>query len=237
MSRENRPVPQLIGDDELERYPVVANRDMNRNRGLHGRDGYSRVLGVDLLALLHQAAAHRELVRWLDLCCGSGIALLDAARALPDNVEITGVDLVDFYAIQPAPQVQLMTASITTWRPDRHFDLITCVHGLHYIGDKLATLAVAASWLTEDGLLIANFDATSIRLPTGAPAARQLATALRDTGWTYDGRRHRIRRTGHSHHELPFGYLGADPRAGPNYTGQPAVHSYYRRTGQLTAKA
>lgn len=26
---------------------------------------------------------------------------------------------------------------------------------------------------------------------------------------------------------LPYTYLGADDRAGPNYTNQPAVHSYY----------
>ncbi|MFD4871429.1 hypothetical protein [Streptomyces sp. NPDC058412] len=26
---------------------------------------------------------------------------------------------------------------------------------------------------------------------------------------------------------LPFRYLGTDPAAGPNYTGQPAVASYY----------
>jgi len=26
---------------------------------------------------------------------------------------------------------------------------------------------------------------------------------------------------------LPYRYLGADDQAGANYTGQPAVHSYY----------
>lgn len=29
--------------------------------------------------------------------------------------------------------------------------------------------------------------------------------------------------------DLPFRYLGADPHAGPNYTGRPAVAAYYRR--------
>jgi hypothetical protein len=28
--------------------------------------------------------------------------------------------------------------------------------------------------------------------------------------------------------DLPYDYLGADDRAGANYTGQPTVHSYYR---------
>jgi hypothetical protein len=37
----------------------------------------------------------------------------------------------------------------------RLYDLITCVHGLHYAGDKLAALARAASWLTPGGLISA----------------------------------------------------------------------------------
>ena len=38
---------------------------------------------------------------------------------------------------------------------------------------------------------------------------------------------HRITCTGHRHINLPYRYLGADDRAGPNYTGQPAVCSLY----------
>jgi len=33
--------------------------------------------------------------------------------------------------------------------------------------------------------------------------------------------------TGPRHVDLPYRYLGADDRAGPNYTGQPAIHSIY----------
>jgi hypothetical protein len=54
--------------------------------------------------------------------------------------------------------------------------------------------------------------------------------ALRAAGFTYDSRTRRIRRTGPFAGTLPFRYLGADDRAGPNYTGQPAVHSYYEST-------
>jgi hypothetical protein len=50
---------------------------------------------------------------------------------------------------------------------------------------------------------------------------------LREAGFGYDSRTHRIRRTGPFTGTLPFRYLGADDRAGPNYTGQPAVHSVY----------
>ncbi|NEA29346.1 SAM-dependent methyltransferase, partial [Actinomadura bangladeshensis] len=104
---------------------------------------------------------------------------------------------------------------------------ITCVHGLHYVGDKLAALTRAASWLTENGLLVANFDARSIRLPDGSPAARPLTTSLRQAGFTYDPRRRRISLRGNRTIELPYHYEGADDRAGPNYTGQPAVDSFY----------
>lgn len=62
----------------------------------------------------------------------------------------------------------------------RRFDLITCVHGLHYIGDKLAVLTRIASWLTDDGQFSADLDLDSIRLADGRPAGRKLAAALRD---------------------------------------------------------
>jgi ubiquinone/menaquinone biosynthesis C-methylase UbiE len=204
---------QLMNDGQLERSSVVANRAMNRTRGLSGRDGYSSVLGVDIVALNPGT--------WLDLCCGSGKALLDAAGQL-DTV-ITGVDLVDFFAGPVPATVELISASVGTWLPERKFDLITCVHGLHYVGDKLALLAKAASWLKPNGLLVANLDVSAIR---GVPG---VAKALREAGFRYENRR--IRRTGHAEVSWPFEYVGADDQAGPNYTGQPAVHSYYRSQG------
>jgi hypothetical protein len=123
--------------------------------------------------------------------------------------------------------LDLVCASVPGWVPNRRFDLITCVHGLHYVGDKLAVLTAAAGWLTDDGLLAADLDLTAIRLPDGRPAGRPMATALRIAGFDYDPRRHRIRCTGRREVVLPYAYLGADDGAGVNYTGQPAVHSYY----------
>jgi SAM-dependent methyltransferase len=193
---------------------VVANRAMNRERRLAGRDGYSRVLGFDVLSLPSGA-------RWLDLCCGSGRALLDAAEARPD-LDITGVDLVGYFAA--AGPVRFETASITTWEPAGRFDLVTCVHGLHYVGDKLGALLRAASWLAGGGVFVANFDVAGIEAPGGP---RRVLRALREAGFAYDSRAHRIRRDGPFAGSLPFRYLGADDRAGPNYTGQPAVRSYY----------
>ncbi|MEV6447136.1 class I SAM-dependent methyltransferase [Amycolatopsis sp. NPDC051716] len=193
---------------------MVANRAMNRERRLAGRDGYSRVLGFDVLSLPPGA-------RWLDLCCGSGRALLDAAEARPD-LDITGVDLVGYFAA--AGPVRFETASITSWEPAGRFDLVTCVHGLHYVGDKLGALLRAASWLADGGVFVANFDVAGIEAPGGA---RRVLRALREAGFTYDSRARRIRRDGPFAGSLPFRYLGADDRAGPNYTGQPSVGSHY----------
>ena len=59
---------------------------------------------------------------------------------------------------------------------------------------------------------------------------------LRRAGLEYDRRRRLIVVPGPEETwNLPFRYLGADDRAGPNYTGQPAVDSYYddRMSGSL----
>ena len=67
--------------------------------------------------------------------------MIQAAR-LP--IEVVGVDLVGMFD-RVAPDLvclRLVEASLSTWRPERRFDLITCVHGLHYVGDKLGLIAV-----------------------------------------------------------------------------------------------
>ncbi len=213
---------RLLDDDALERSPVVANSDMNRERRL---PAYRRELGVDVLALLRGAD---RVVRWLDLCCGTANALFEAAHVLGDRAEIVGVDLVGHFAGPPRPpRLRLVTASVTSWAPDAAFDLITCVHGLHYVGDKLGVIARAASWLTGDGLFAANLDVRSVRRADGTPTGRRLTAALRASGLVYDARNKRVSCRGRREIDLPCSYLGADDRAGPNYTGQAAVDSYY----------
>ncbi|MFI6332383.1 class I SAM-dependent methyltransferase [Micromonospora chersina] len=232
---------RLLDDEALESSAVVANSAMNRQRQLAGVNSYARELGFNplewVIARVRQPPPRlpaRTTIGWLDLCCGTGRCLLQAADilardGLDDLVTIVGVDLVDFFDPTPvrAAALHLTCASVTSWSPPRRFDLITCVHGLHYIGDKLAVLSRAASWLTDDGRFSADLDLDSIRLADGRPAGRKLATALREAGFTVDTRRRRIERTGPGDVALPYTYLGADDRAGPNYTGQPAVSSYY----------
>jgi SAM-dependent methyltransferase len=158
---------RLLGDDALHASAVVANNAMNRDRQLAGVNSYTQDLGFNpldqLTARIGRQGQDTFSVGWLDLCCGSGRALLQAAEhlaavGLSDRVTLVGVDLVGFF--DPAPQSglapQLMCASVTDWLPPQRFDLITCVHGLHYVSDKLRMLARAASWLTDTGTFVAD---------------------------------------------------------------------------------
>jgi SAM-dependent methyltransferase len=219
----------VLDDEALTRSSVVANCTMNRERRLAGSNGYGRELGFDVADLITDRLSRGAgTFRWLDLCCGTGTALLECARLVADpRLRITGVDLVDFFAGPPHPGVEFVTGPVASFVPRHHYDLVTCVHGLHYVGDKLDVLTRAASWLTEDGLLVANLDLAAIVTEQGRPWGRRLAGALRSAGFDHDSRRRRISRVGHLDVRLPFRYLGADDRAGPNYTGQPAVNSHY----------
>jgi SAM-dependent methyltransferase len=222
----------LVDDATLATSSVVANSAMNRERGLAGPNSYTRDLGFNPLDRL--LSGGDDGVAWLDLCCGQGRALSQAGteiadRGLAGRVELVGVDLVDYFdPLPPGSTVTLVCAPVTTWRPGRLFDLITVVHGLHYVGDKLGVLARAASWLTPGGLLVADLELSGIRRADGRPLGRALTTRLAAAGFTYDSRRRRITCVGGRSVTLPYAFLGADDRAGPNYTGQPAVHSFYR---------
>ncbi|BCY12033.1 trans-aconitate 2-methyltransferase [Actinoplanes sp. L3-i22] len=210
----------LLDDRALHASSVVANCAMNRERQLAGVNSYARVLGFDPVDGLTGA--------WLDLCCGSGRALIQAADRLAGAATLVGVDLVDAFAGGAPPGVTFVAAPIETWAPDRVFDLITCVHGLHYVGDKLGVITRVVRWLAPGGRFVADLDLDAVRLEDGRPAGRRLVTRLRAAGIDYDGRRRRITCEGPKELIFRYEYLGADDRAGANYTGQPAVHSYYR---------
>jgi SAM-dependent methyltransferase len=232
------PEMKLLDDDVLERSSTVANCQMNRQRSLNG---YAKELRCNPLDLLLNSSAKAK-VRWLDLCCGEGRALAEGAQSMHDlaldgRCEIIGVDLVapPFRSERPSPCLRLVQASLTFWKPNGQFDLITCVHGLHYIGDKLGLIARAVSWLTDDGRFVANLDLNNIKLSDGRPANRILARELRRAGLEYDRRKKLLRCRRRIQAGFPFRYVGADDQAGPNYTKQPAVDSYYVPLGSENA--
>jgi len=209
--------PRRLDDAGLEGSSVVANNAMNRERQLAGVNSYARELGFNPVDFLLDRPSARG---WLDLCCGTGRALNQARASLPAGVALVGVDLVDYFD-PAAVGVELVCASVASWSPGQAFDLVTCVHGLHYVGDKLGLLARAASWLTDDGLLVADLDLANLALPLAA------LPVLRRAGFSYDARRRRVSLRGRRDVSWPYRYVGADDRAGPNYTGQPAVCSHY----------
>lgn len=223
----------LLDDASLERSPVVANSRMNRERQAVGGNSYEKELGLNPIAFLTERLQTDD-VSWLDLCCGRGRALIEAAetfeaRGCADRVRIHGVDLVDFFDEIPAGLdcLQLETASLHQWESTRKHDLITCVHGLHYVGDTLSLIERAAGWLKVDGLFLANFDPANLRQANGRPLGRRVVRGLRDSGFNYNSRRHLLTCVGARRVSLGFRYLGADDTAGPNYSGQEAVDSYY----------
>jgi predicted TPR repeat methyltransferase len=224
----------LLDDAGLERSPVVANSRMNRERQAVGVNSYARELGFDPLDFLRSRLQTHGRASWLDLCCGRGRALLDASATLDDEhlagrVRLTGVDLVDMFepAAFAAKCLKLEAASLHTWQTDERFDLITCVHGFHYIGDKLGLVERAATWLAADGMFAASLDLANLRREDGRPLARLASSRLRKHGFEYHPRRRLLTRTGHGRVSLGFNYVGANDAAGPNYSGQEAVNSCY----------
>jgi len=225
---------KLLDDASLELSSVVANSRMNRQRRAVGVNSYGKEFGVDPITYLAERLDTAQSTSWLDLCCGRGCALIDAAESfrhhcLAHSVVLHGVDLVDLFDDIPhgMPCPQLESASLHHWEATRKYDLITCAHGLHYVGDKLSLVERMARWLTVDGMFLANLDLANLCLADGQPLGRRIAKRFRDCGLVYNRRRHLLSCVGAKSLSLGYRYIGADDTAGPNYSGQEAVNSYY----------
>ncbi|CRK56250.1 hypothetical protein [Alloactinosynnema sp. L-07] len=122
---------------------------------------------------------------------------------------------------------------LESYRRELGFDPIAMVRDRGWLdlccGEARALIDAAE--LVGGAPLIADFDVAAVRGPDGRPLGRGLLAALRDAGFVYDGRRRRVSRRGWATIQFPFGYLGADVAAGPNYTGQAAVHAHYGSRG------
>ena len=201
---------------------------MNRERNLRGSNGYDRDLRFDPLEYLRDVADENGSASWLDLCCGTGKALIEAATEVDRDslsISIVGVDLVGMFDATDSKCLQLVEAPLSSWQTNEKFDLITCVHGLHYIGDKLGLIKRVLVWLRPHGRFTANLDQENLKLDSDT--VTQLITHLRREGLGYSSRHKLLQSNGVRKIRQPFPYMGADDKAGPNYTGQPAVNSYY----------
>jgi SAM-dependent methyltransferase len=227
---------QLLTDQQLESSPVVANNRMNRERALFGINSYQKELGLETLSLLQKRAAAKQDVRWMDLCCGNGNALLQAAKTLHStatwpHVYLEGLDLVGLFPPIPdgyRSQLRLQAGAVTDWQPSQPYDLVTCVHGIHYLGDKLGLIQKVLAHLKPNGLFAFNFDMHNFRDAQGQPMVAWWKGQCNQSGWTYDARRHLLQIHGRQDWPQTWQYLGASDEAGPNYSGQAAVNSFYQ---------
>lgn len=220
----------LLNSKKLEASVVVANCAMNRERQLSGPNSYDRDLGCNILAFLRDSPSS---ISWVDLCCGQGRALLQATLELEqcqdvEDFQIEGIDLTSFFAPNPFPErLTFRERSLEDWEPMGAYRLVTCVHGLHYVGDKLAAIVKAVAVLQPEGVFLANLDLANFRGASGQSARRAILSRFQENGLDYNPRRKLLRCDGPRFIDFSLRYLGASDRAGPNYTGQPAVDSYY----------
>ena len=219
----------LLDQEKLLSSSVAANNRMNRERVCTGKNSYEKDLSFNPIKFLAERIETKGSAAWLDLCCGSGRALIEAASVFSGEkhcLQIIGVDLVFMFQSFPSvlENLELRQTSIEDFEPNERFDLITCVHGLHYVGDKLAAIQKAVGWLKDDGVFLANLDLNNLKLAK-QKSNRTIVADLRKRGFEFDSRKRLLLCAGRKEFELSFEYVGADDAAGANYTGQAAVTS------------
>jgi len=223
----------LLSEDTLQWSPIVANSSMNRERNASGINSYEKEFKFKPQDFLEQKLKEFGSASWLDLCCGKGNALIQTAeylsqKGLLENVKLKGIDLLDFFAPKHSHinNIEFSIGSIIDWKPDSTYDLITCSHGLHYIGDKLHVVESAVGALNPHGLFIANMDLSNIYI-TGQNSELYIKKLLKLNKLDYNNRTKILKKTGGETIQFNLVYKGADDKTGPNYTGQDAVTSYY----------
>lgn len=221
---------KLKNQNQLNNSSIVANSLMNRGRKYFGKNSYEKELSFPILDFLQTRSQNQP--AWLDICCGQGNALIEAAAVFKKQnfaPNIDGVDLAGIFQNVPPESdfLQLVETSFENYKTGTNFDLITCVHGLHYIGDKLAFLQKATSMLKTDGVFLANLDLDNFKFESRKSANRTIAKTLRNCGFEYNSKKHLLICKGKKKLKFNFEYLGADDGAGANYTGQAVVDSYY----------
>ncbi len=207
---------------------------MNLGRGFSGVNSYERDLRFSVTQFLAERVRERGEAVWYDACCGQGKALVEAGKQFAatewgPQVQISGVDLVEMFTPEAAPGVTLIAADVTAFTLDQPADLITCVHGLHYLGDKLGFLQKSYDMLAPGGLLIGHLDADNVRrAESGVSIWRQASRHAGKKGVTPTLRNHVLNLL-RSDATLDFGmtFQGATISEKPNYTGITVIDSWY----------
>lgn len=226
--------PHLLNEKELIWSTTVVNNRMNRGRQAFGVNSYEKEIGINIADYIIQHLRPNKTFRWLDACCGEGNALLQVAaylkeNNLQENVSLIGVDLIDFFneGAEVYDFVRFETQSLVDWTPEGSYDLITCIHGLHYIGDKLCVIKNLINALSEEGMFFASLDIKNIEI-AGIEEKNLVKQLFQPQNITLNKKKNLLLAKGGQKIQLSPTYLGAKDNIGPNYTGQPAVLSIYR---------
>jgi ubiquinone/menaquinone biosynthesis C-methylase UbiE len=223
---------KLLTENELLWSPIVANNTMNRERKATGVNSYEKDIKLNPINFITQRQAQIQ-INWMDLCCGKGNALIETAKYFENNqwkdkITLTGIDLVDSFQEKSGLDSPIfIQTSLEKWIPNQQYDLITIVHGIHYLGDKIALITKAASALKPNGLFIGNLDLNNIQITDATYSEKTLKSFFKSNQIQYNARTKLIQINGTKTITNPFQYIGADDQAGPNYTGQRVVNSFY----------
>lgn len=222
----------LLKENKLIWSAVVANCKMNRKRNLSGVNSYGKDIDFNILDFIQTRINDNEKVNWIDLCCGEGKAIIQASHDLikggvGDKVELEGMDLVDMFDTYSLNHINMIVSSLLNWQANKKYDLITCVHGLHYIGDKLLVIQKIVAALKHDGIFIANISFANIRDEQNNSLEKGILKHLKKAGLIYDSKKKILHCIGNRNLVFRYQYLGADDKAGKNYTGQEVVNSIY----------
>jgi len=176
---------------------------------------------------------NEDQVNWLDLCCGEGKALIQThkiftQKGLIKKITLEGIDLVDMFdhGINDI-DVDIRIESLLDWKPSKKYNLITCVHGLHYLGDKLGLIKKIVRTLKVNGLFIGNIDLENIKNEENNSLKKTINSQFKKHGIIYNAQKRMILCRSFKEVVFDFEYVGANDKAGPNYTGQPVVDSFY----------
>jgi SAM-dependent methyltransferase len=223
----------LLNEDALEWSPIVANNTMNRERKATGVNSYEKDIKLNPINFLE----HRRdapTIEWMDLCCGRGNALIEVAKKLQSRswfskTHLTGIDLVDFFSDKKGLEnLTFQQLNLAKWQPQEGvYDLITIVHGLHYLGDKIGLILKAAASLKKDGVFIGNLDIKNIEIRGCKQPEKTLKLFFEKEQINYSARTKIIKIVGEKIIKHPFIYCGANDKVGANYTGQSVVNSIY----------
>lgn len=228
---------KLLNEKQLIWSSVVANCNMNRKRNLIGINSYEKDISFDIFDFLKNRISTNNPVNWIDICCGEGNALIEAEKIINEQglnhkIRLEGLDLVSmFQTPEKDSKITFKESAVLEWMPDIKYDLITCVHGLHYIGDKLKAIEKMTNSLKSDGFFIANIDLNNICDSDNLSLESKILEKLKGTTFTYQKKMKLLSCKGHTNFDFGFNYLGANDKAGPNYTGQEVVDSYYSKKG------